>query len=131
MRTIFIFLAIFYTHFATAQIVNIPDPNFKNALLNHNPAIDTNNDDEIQVAEAQAVDSLFLVYESISDLTGIEAFINLQILYCTENYLTSLDVSNLPNLQSLYCNYNQLSSLEVSNLPNLKSLYCGDNQSTE
>ncbi|MBK8442578.1 MAG: hypothetical protein IPL35_03800 [Sphingobacteriales bacterium] len=74
MRTIFIFLAICYTHFATAQIVNIPDPNFKNALLNHSPIIDTNNDGEIQVAEAEAVDSLYLFNKNITDLTGIKAF---------------------------------------------------------
>ncbi|MBK8444049.1 MAG: leucine-rich repeat domain-containing protein [Sphingobacteriales bacterium] len=121
-------MAICYTHFATAQIVNIPDLNFKNALLNHNPVIDTNNDDEIQVAEAEAVDSLFLVYESISDLTGIENFINLQTLNCGNNQLTSLEVSNLINLQHLDCGDNQLTSLEVADLTNLQTLYCHSNQ---
>ena len=29
------------------------DANFKNALLNHDPVIDTNDDGEISVAEAQ------------------------------------------------------------------------------
>ncbi|MBK8442449.1 MAG: leucine-rich repeat domain-containing protein [Sphingobacteriales bacterium] len=130
MRTIFIFLAICYTHFATAQIVNIPDPNFKNALLSHNPAIDTNSDNEIQVAEAEATDSLYLFNKNITDLMGIEAFLNLQHLNCLGNELTILDVSDLLNLQHLDCGYNQLTSLDVSDLVNLEYLRCSSNQLT-
>jgi hypothetical protein len=37
----------------TAQIVNIPDANFKAALVG-NGEINTNGDDEIQVSEAEA-----------------------------------------------------------------------------
>lgn len=53
------------------QIVNIPDANFKNALVNSictdtngdgvlDDDVDANNDDEIQVAEALDVQQLFL-----------------------------------------------------------------------
>ena len=55
---------------------------------------------------------------------------NLQILYCYNNQLTSLNVSSLTNLQYLYCSLNQLPSLNVSGLTNLQDLYCQNNQLT-
>lgn len=50
MKKILYFLSLLlgFVSSAMAQNVNIPDPNFKNALLNHNPIIDTNGDGEIQ-----------------------------------------------------------------------------------
>ncbi|PQJ72408.1 DUF7619 domain-containing protein [Polaribacter butkevichii] len=140
------------------QIVNIPDNEFKNVLLTYSPSIDTNNDNEIQVTEAAAVTSLDVSYhqsmedpggfcpdpndpaclgggggiiiEGISDLTGIEAFINLTSLNCSFNDLTSLDVSALTQLTFLDCsnniNYNNFSGnfIGISNLtlPNTNTL---------
>lgn len=53
-------------------IVSIPDANFKNALLNHNPVIDTNSDNEIQISEAvNFTGNLTLHNQGISNLTGI------------------------------------------------------------
>ena len=60
MRKIALFLALFLTTFSFSQNINIPDVNFKNALLEHGVTIvepgvskiDTNNDGEIQVTEA-------------------------------------------------------------------------------
>jgi hypothetical protein len=46
---------------ANAQIVSIPDANFKSALVG-NPAINTNNDTEIQVGEAN---SLLMAFQLI------------------------------------------------------------------
>ncbi|MBK8442582.1 MAG: hypothetical protein IPL35_03820 [Sphingobacteriales bacterium] len=115
------------TFFATAQIVNIPDPNFKYALLSHNPAIDTNNDDEIQVAEAEAVGTLDLNNKSISDLTGIEVFVNLEFFRCSQNNISVLDVSNLIHLKNLYCNQNSLAKLNVQNLKDLSMLDYSNN----
>ena len=53
---------------------------------------------------------------------------NLEVLYCSNNLLTSLPT--LPqNLKILYCSNNQLTSLPT--LPqNLKKLYCSNNQLT-
>ena len=47
-------VAISLSNNSFAQIVNIPDTNFKAALVAHNPKIDTNGDGEIQVSEAKA-----------------------------------------------------------------------------
>jgi len=102
-------------------IVNIPDPNFKNALLTHSPTIDTNGDGEIQCTEAQVFTSNLNLYsKNISDLTGIEAFTNITYMSCDYNQLTgSLDFSSNTSLTNLYCGNNQLTSINVSNNTNL------------
>ncbi|MBR1719463.1 MAG: leucine-rich repeat domain-containing protein [Phocaeicola sp.] len=57
-------------------------------------------------------------------------FRNLETLNCSNNKITSLDVSNNPKLTSLSCSNNQLSSLDVSNNLALTDLYCHYNQLT-
>ena len=49
-----------------------------------------------------------VVNKNISDLTGIEAFVNLKSLNCFDNQLTSLDVSSNTALKRLICSRNQL-----------------------
>ncbi|MCH7534469.1 MAG: hypothetical protein IH948_01745, partial [Bacteroidetes bacterium] len=54
MKKIVVFFSLFIVPlFVSAQIVNIPDANFKAALVG-DPTINTNGDGEIQVAEASA-----------------------------------------------------------------------------
>jgi len=111
-----------------AQNVNIPDANFKNALLNHYTVIDTNDDGEIQVSEAEAFSGiLYVPSNGIDDLTGLNSFINITELNCSSNNLTSLDVSNNTELTELNCAANNLTSLDVSNNTELASLSCGIN----
>ncbi|MDO5971709.1 T9SS type A sorting domain-containing protein [Flavivirga aquimarina] len=111
--------------------VNIPDVNFKNALLNYSTTIDTNDDDEISYAEAEAFTGTINVNnKAIADLTGIEAFVNITTLYCYDNALTSLDVSNNTALTYLSCRSNALTSLDVSNNTALTSLHCYSNALT-
>jgi len=121
----------------SAQNVNIPDPNFKAALVNHQAnngggiyyKIDTNNDGEIQVSEAIAYSGNLRVFnKNISDFTGIEAFVNITYLECQNNKLTSLDLTANTNLKHIVCNGNQLTSLDVSNNPLLQTVHCYQNQ---
>src|SRR3954463_14569725 len=85
-------LLLLFTGMVKAQIVNIPDPNFKAKLLaadvtnsiastatnatipNTFNKIDVNNDGEIQQSEAAAVTLLDVNTSNIADLTGIEEF---------------------------------------------------------
>lgn len=137
---------------AKAQIVNIPDAVFK-AVLVANASINTNNDTEIQVSEAQNYTGAILCGgQGISDLTGIEYFPNITELFCPTNnitdvdlsqntaliylslsdnhQLTSLDVSQNTTLESLSCTACQLSSLDVTMLSNLRELEIDENQLT-
>ncbi len=111
-------------------IVNIPDANFKTALVG-NPAINTNTDGEIQCLEATAYSGTIDVNSlSISDLTGIEAFTSLNALYCWNNQLTSIDVSANTALTILNCYTNQLSSIDLSSNTALFGFNCYNNQFT-
>ncbi len=111
------------------DIVDIPDANFKNALLNHSPILDTSGDGEIQVFEAEAFTGFLNVFhKNISDLTGIEAFVNITKLLCSENDLNQLDVSKNTELIDLSCYKNNLTTLDLSNNTQLTSILCFENQ---
>lgn len=110
-----------------AQNVNIPDANFKSYLL-ADAAINTNNDSEISVAEAQAFSGELLINGlSISDLTGIEEFINITRLDCYNNNLTSIDVSNNLALTRLHCSDNQIETLDISANTSITDIQCHNN----
>jgi len=129
------FLAVIFCLFglvniANAQIVNIPDANFKAALVG-NSSINTNGDGEIQVSEATTFNGAINVSNKyIADLTGIEAFTALDSLNFFNNSLTSLDISANTALIYLNTTSNQLTSLDVSAITDLTYLYCGGNQLT-
>ena len=74
--------------------------------------------------------SLDLDSRLISDLTGIEWFSALQRLYCSNNSLTSVNLSSNTNLILVDLRNNKLTSLNVSALTALESLYCGSNKLT-
>lgn len=122
----FLFLAAFVS--AKAQIVNIPDANFKAALIATSTKIDLNNDKEIQVTEAAIVKDLTVRLLGISDLTGIEYFTGLTRLACDNNQLKTLDLSKNTSLIQLHCYYNQLTSLDLSMNSNLIYLFCNNNK---
>ncbi len=111
------FIALINLNALKAQdIVNIPDPNFKQALIDHFPVIDTNGDGEISVQEAEAFDGLLDVHnKSIQDLTGLEAFVNIKRLYAADNSISGfVDFSKNTALQRITCNSNNIDSVNVS-----------------
>ena len=114
----------------SAQNVTIPDAIFK-AYLVGNTAINTNADTEIQISEATAFTGQITCWaQGISDLTGIESFTSLTELACSNNSLTSLDVTQNTALTSLWCNGNSLTSLDVTQNTALTSLRCELNSIT-
>ena len=112
-------------------IVYIPDANFKAHLISPWSGVNTNGDSEIQVSEATAYTYWINVgLSSISDLTGIEAFVNLIQFSCYGNQLTNIDLSQNTALTDLNCEDNQLISLDLSQNSALDILYCDNNQLT-
>jgi len=124
-----VLFAICIAHFSYSQNVNIPDTNFKNALLTHYPIIDTNGDGEIQESEANVfTGDLNVQGKYISNLTGIEAFTAITNLNCSFNQIPALSVTELTNLQILTCNNNNISFFaSLSQNIFLRELYCNDN----
>ncbi|PQJ19205.1 T9SS type A sorting domain-containing protein [Nonlabens tegetincola] len=119
--------AFLTTTYLNAQNVNIPDANFKNYLVN-SAAINTDGNSEISVAEATAFTGAILVNGlSISDLTGIEAFVNINRLDCYNNNLTTIDVSNNLALTRLHCSNNQITTLDISVNTLINDIQCHNN----
>ena len=90
---------------AAEEIIEFPDANLKQMLVEPRYAIDSNGDGEISVSEAEAVTDLgflngwivnIVTGGYISDLTGIEYFTNLIELNLEDNQIK--DISPLLNL---------------------------------
>ncbi|CAM3331559.1 T9SS type A sorting domain-containing protein [Aequorivita lipolytica] len=129
MKKLYILIFLLTSTFLNAQIVNIPDANFKIALIE--VGVDTNNDGEIQVSEAEVVVNLNVNFKNISSLEGIESFINLEVLQCYGNQLIILDMSQNINLHLLGCGNNQINNLILTQNINLRTLVCDNNQLSE
>jgi type IX secretion system substrate protein len=121
-------LLLLFTVISQAQIVNIPDANFKAKLISLGK--DLNADGEIQVSEAGAVTILSLANANISSLEGIQSFSNLVQLRCENNSISMLNVSGMQSLLILYVYNNMLNSLDVSGCVSLRTLICSNNQLT-
>lgn len=129
LKKIYGLLSVFFMiGIVQAQVLSIPDTNFKNKLLQasvsntiakdingNNMVIDANGDGEIQQWEALAVYELDVHTSDINDLTGIEHFANLSVLDCSENNLTKLDLSSNFKLNNMWIIHNPLSFVNVKN----------------
>lgn len=104
---------------------NFPDEAFREYLKK----FDINHDNKLASAERN-VTEISVINQNITTLKGIEYFRKLKTLSCSDNQLTSLDVSRNSALQWLSCYKNKLTSLDVSKNTNLTLLYCDSNQLT-
>jgi len=120
------FIALFILSLSSiclnGQIVDIPDPEFKQELID--AGVDTNDDQEIQVSEAESLDSLTLQNTAIFDLKGLEAFVNLIFLDLSINQFTTIDLTSNTKIRSLDCSSNYvLDTLKISSCLDLEKLY--------
>lgn len=144
IKNYLLLLALFFFSSIDAQIVNIPDANFKAKLLEADvinsismnddgtsQKIDKNGDGEIQESEALLISSLDIRNSNILSLEGIQSFSNLFFLECSDNQITTLDLTKLSNLQIISCNRNDLTNLNVHKLSKLQTIGCWTNKLTE
>ena len=139
-----------WSNCALAQNVTIPDASFKNWVLANVPHPTSTT--EITISEAAAyAGAMYIAFQQISNLQGIEAFTSLTsldigynsvssvnlssntaltFLYCSANNLASLDVSHNTSLITLQCTSNLLTSLDLSHNIHLVDLYCDYNNLT-
>ena len=110
-----------------------PDPNFRAHLLELDADLfewdkvgyGVITDDKIAWITGIEVRNM-----NISTLEGIRYFTALEELWCEENLLTSLDVSNNTEFKELNFNFKHLTSLDVSKNTALTDLQCNNNQLT-
>ena len=144
MKKLILIISTFFVLSNTfAQIINIPDANFKAKLLMADSGvgiaygcngisfkIDSNNNGEIEVSEALEVCRLNITYAEISDMTGIEYFTNLEKLFCYDNLITEFDATTLTNLSWLSIYGNLLTNINLTGLSDLDELFISNNQLT-
>lgn len=107
----------------------IPDVNFEKKLIAL--GIDSGAaDGKVLTSNIDKLTTLDVSYSSITSLTGIEYFINLETLNCDFNKLATLDVSKNLNLKKIDCNYNQITTLDIYKNLNLKHLGSFSNKLT-
>lgn len=75
----------------------------------------------------KGIEVLTINSSNLTNLTGIEFFKSLKELDCSDNKLTSLDLSDNTSLTSLDCRMNDLRDLNISKNTNLTSLNCNNN----
>ncbi|MEN8139161.1 MAG: hypothetical protein ABFR62_12085 [Bacteroidota bacterium] len=127
MKKYLLLILFFAAQFSFAQNVNIPDENFKSALIS--AGYDTGGDGEISVSEAEAVTGMIMVNrKKIVSVEGIEAFVNTIGLSCIGNDISSMDLSANTSLMYLSCSRNGLTSLDLSANPALEKLSCSSNE---
>lgn len=108
---------------------SIPDTNFEQALidLGHDAGP---IDGLVFTSNVSNLLSLNVSNKNISDLTGIEDFVALTELNCSQNQLTTLNLNSNIALVTLLSNNNQLTSLDVSNNVLLENLHIQFNNIT-
>lgn len=103
---------------------NFPDDIFRAYVQEE---FDYNKDWVLTESEITCAISISCENMEISSLKGIEWFSNLVSLFCRDNNLAYLDISNNLELRYLGCDNNNLGGLDVSNNLKLSNLYCAGN----
>lgn len=138
-----LFALLIAPFFASAQLTYVPDDNFENYLETHNasgglviPGSPTSmgngiiNDDYVITANINTLTVLTISDREIFDLTGIQDFASLITLYCGDNPLENVDLSNNIALEVLDFYDNNLVSLDLSNNTSITQINVYRNQLT-
>jgi len=113
MKRVLILLILLNYNFVFSQKTFIPDDAFEQALINF--GYDDIFDDSVTTSSIDTIVTLYINNMGVSDLSGIEDFSSLSELFCYNNQIEHLDLSNNYNLFEVNCRSNQLTSLSVKN----------------
>jgi Leucine-rich repeat (LRR) protein len=104
----------------------IPDANFEAALdaLGYD---DISADGQVPTELIETVTTLLVENANISDLTGIQDFIMLEVLNVRNNNLTTIDLSQNTALISINAVNNNLTALDVTNSPFIDDIRAEEN----
>ena len=106
---------------------NFPDGAFRQYVADN---FDKDKDGALNQTERNAVKEIRISNSGCTSLQGLKYFSKLTDLFCSDNNLTELDVSENPELKRLICYNNSLTSLNLNKNTKLESLNCNKNKLT-
>lgn len=127
VNLIFLPLLLLSLHKLEAQTTAIPDSNFEKTLIDLGIDSDSSVNGKVLTSDINSITDLNVTSRNIASLAGIENFDSLKTLNCSENRLTSIDISKNLKLTELSCASNKLTTLDVSSNSALEKLNCQDN----
>jgi hypothetical protein len=148
MKTLLYILLLSISTTSFAQITQIPDPNFEQALIDLGIDSDGIVNGQVLTSDIETVTSLNINNKGIQDLTGIEGFAALETLDVSSNqveslsftqnlalrevifnhslWLSEIDLTNNVNLELLRSSFSSLSELDLTNNTKLLELVLGE-----
>ena len=105
----------------TDAFVEIPDVNFEKKLISLGIDSDQIVNNLILKSDAEAVEKLAIGGQEITDLTGIESFVNLKRLFAAGNVINAVNLSNNVLLDSVDLSGNNLITIDFQS--NTKLVY--------
>ena len=129
----------FFSNHCTDYYTLIPDLVFEKHLIHQ--GFDNIIDGQVINLNIKYIDSLDVSFDNypsanntsfnkIFNLNGIEDFINLSYLNCSENLIDSIDLSQNINLKYFDCGNNDLVNIDLSQNTDLEYLKCNGNELT-
>ena len=112
---------------AAIDATNFPDGAFRQYVADN---FDKDKDGALNQTERNAVKEIRISNSGCTSLQGLKYFSKLTDLFCSDNNLTELDVSENPELKRLICYNNSLTSLNLNKNTKLESLNCNKNKLT-
>lgn len=104
-----------------------PDANFRAYV---SEAFDKDKNGNLDVDEIIYARNVWCNNKNIKSLKGIEYLVELRGLYCMDNQIATMDISNNKQLTGVWCSGNLFKSLDFTPNPNLEWVYCFDCQLT-
>lgn len=148
MKTLLYILLLSISTTSFAQITQIPDPNFEQALIDLGIDSDGIVNGQVFTSDIENVTNLNVNNKGIHDLTGIEGFAALETLDVSSNqveslsftqnlalrevifnhslWLSEIDLTNNVNLELLRSSFSSLSELDLTNNTKLLELVLGE-----
>jgi hypothetical protein len=123
MKRLLLLITICISSVSFGQYTSIPDTNFEQALidLGHDDVIDG----QVLTSNVSGLTLLNVSNKNISDLAGIEDFVGLTSMFCDNNQLNYISLSNNINLENLDFSGCPIYDLNLSENINLQALDVG------
>lgn len=105
-----------------------PDEAFRAWILDGSNLNGAGADGVLTAEELANIREINVSSKGIKSLKGIEVFTSLEVLNCSNNELTELDMTNNIELTKLYCSNNVINELSLKHNPKLIHLNCSFNR---